>query len=48
MQILVGFENGGTYINRYLLDAMYWIQLVFFSVIWFADMVAYLWNQTEL
>ena len=30
MQILVDFENGGTYINRYLLDAMYWIQLVVF------------------
>ena len=31
MQILVDFENGGTYINRYLLDAMYWIQLVLFQ-----------------
>ena len=32
MQILVDFENGGTYINRYLLNAMYWrIQLVVFQ-----------------
>ena len=30
MQILVDFENGGTWqcINRYLLDAMYSIQLI--------------------
>ena len=41
MQILVDSENG-TYINRYLLDAMY--PAYPFSVIWFADMVAYLWN----
>ena len=31
MQLLVDFENGDTYINRYLLDAMYWIQLVLFQ-----------------
>ena len=30
MQILVDFEHGGTYINRYLLDAMYWIRLILF------------------
>ena len=48
MQILVDFENVGTYINRYLLDAMYWNLTYPFSVIWFAEMVAYLWNLTEL
>ena len=31
MKILVDFENGGTYINRYLLDAMYWIPLILFQ-----------------
>ena len=31
MKILVNFENGGTYINRYLLDAMYWIRLNLFQ-----------------
>ena len=40
MQILVDFENGGTYINRYLLDNPAYP----FSMIWFADMVACLWN----
>ena len=31
MKILVNFENGGTYINRYLLDVMYWIRLILFQ-----------------
>ena len=31
MQILVAFENVGTYINRYLLDAMFWIRIILFQ-----------------
>ena len=38
MQILVDFENGDT-CNEFGLS---------FSVIWFADMVAYLWNQNRI
>ena len=34
MQILVDFENGDIYINRYLLDAMYWIRLIDFQWYW--------------
>ena len=46
MQIPVDFENGGTYFNWYLLDAMYWIGLSFFSdmAYWHTN----LWKQTEL
>ena len=31
MQILFDFENGGSYINLFLLDAMYWIRLNLFQ-----------------
>ena len=47
MQVLVNFENGGTCIHQYLLDAMHWIVLNLFMA-YFIDILAYLGMQAEL
>ena len=39
MQIPVDFENEGTWINRYLLDAMYLIRLTLFSMLWLTQIL---------
>ena len=47
MQILVNFENGGTYIHQYPLDAMHWIMLNL-SMACLNDILAHLGMQAEI
>ena len=47
MQILVNFQNGGTSFDLCLLDTVDWIVLKPL-VVWFTDILAYLWLQIKL